>query len=87
MTMHDADLGDVYVDARGKLWRVVALCREPTVHVEEIEREDHREKARLNGGVSGYMWRAFKRIYRPEPIDSHAAAAAEVDTEAASLKG
>jgi len=35
--VHDAELSDIYVDANGKLWRVVGLHGEPTVHLREIE--------------------------------------------------
>lgn len=37
MTIHDAEPGDIYVDARGKLWRIISTCREPTVTAEEVE--------------------------------------------------
>lgn len=37
MSVHDAELDDIYVDGAGKLWRVVAICHEPTVTVEEVE--------------------------------------------------
>ena len=58
--------GDIYVDKRGKLWRVVATCAEPTVEVEEIETDD-AARGRKSGGVNGFMWHGFKRIWeRPE---------------------
>lgn len=37
MSIADAETGDIYVDKLGKLWRVVGVCREPTVTVEEVE--------------------------------------------------
>ncbi len=37
MSVHDAEPGDVYVDAIGKLWRCVSICHEPTVVMEEVE--------------------------------------------------
>jgi len=37
MSVHDADVGDIYVDANGKLWRVTGLYREPTVEVTAVE--------------------------------------------------
>lgn len=66
MSVHEAEPGDVYVDAHGKLWRVMGTCKEPTVTVVEIEPYDTRKPIRKNGGVSGLMWNGFKRIYRPE---------------------
>ena len=32
---------DIYADANGKLWRVVATCHEPTVTLEEVEPSGH----------------------------------------------
>lgn len=69
MSMHDAQPGDVYVDAQGKLWRVFSYCSQPTVGVEEIEKNgDYADdqRVRMNGGVSGLMWDGFKRICRKE---------------------
>lgn len=37
MSVHDAEPGDVYADKQGKLWRVMGVCHEPTVTVEEVE--------------------------------------------------
>lgn len=67
MSVHDAEPMDVYVDATGKLWRVVGIVREPTVMVEKIETQhpEERAPARRSGGVSGQMWQGFVRIYRP----------------------
>lgn len=39
--MRDAEPMDVYADATGKLWRVVSVCHEPTVVVEEVEPSGH----------------------------------------------
>lgn len=65
MSVHDAQPGDIYADAQGKLWRVISVCAEPTVTVEEVEKLG-QENVRRGGGVSGYMWYGFKRIFRPE---------------------
>ena len=35
--MNDAETGDIYADANGKLWRVTLVVREPTITVEEVE--------------------------------------------------
>jgi hypothetical protein len=70
MSVHDAQPSDIYVDANGKLWRVVMTCSDPTVTVEEVEAETGAStpgKGRRSGAVSGAMWLGFKRIYRPEP--------------------
>jgi hypothetical protein len=37
MSVHDAEPGDIYTDERGKLWRIVAVCHQPTVEAEEVE--------------------------------------------------
>lgn len=67
MSVHDAQPSDLYVDAAGKLWRVVGVCGEPTVIVEEVESKTPETPVRQSGGVSGYMWHGFKRIHRPDP--------------------
>lgn len=67
MSVHDAEPGDIYADSRGKLWRVAGTCHEPTVIMREIERPDHVCGApfqQLSGGVSGVMWKDWKRIFR-----------------------
>lgn len=33
----DAQPGDLYIDANGKLWRILEVVREPTVTAEEVE--------------------------------------------------
>lgn len=69
MTVHDASPQDIYIDAAGKLWRVVSICHEPTVTVEEIEKttdNPYANRVRKSGGVSGLMWDGFKRIYKWE---------------------
>jgi hypothetical protein len=68
MSVHEAEPGDLYVDHDGKLWRVVSVCGEPTVTVEEVENPSPRHPpVRRSGGVSGGMWMGWKRIHRPEP--------------------
>lgn len=37
MTISDAEPGDIYIDASGKLWRITAVYREPTVEAQEVE--------------------------------------------------
>ena len=65
MSVHDAELGDLYVDETGKLWRVMMLCGEPTVHVQEVETLTPGSPVTRSGGVSGFMWHGYKRIHRP----------------------
>ena len=91
-SVSDAEPLDVYVDKQGKLWRVVGVCKEPTVIMEEVEGTlfdpnarypltaaqgcvvlpnlasgaASITRARKSGGVGGYMWDGFKRIFRPE---------------------
>lgn len=67
MSVHDADLGDIYADENGKLWRVIAICGEPTVHMQEVETLSPESPVRKLSGISGVIWNGFKRIYRPEP--------------------
>ncbi len=70
MSVHDAEPGDIYVDKDGKLWRVVGVCKDPTVTVEEVEgsigRHGRIQKDHQNGGVGGLMWAGFRRIFRPD---------------------
>lgn len=37
MSVEDAEPGDIYADAIGKLWRIKSVYREPTVEAEEVE--------------------------------------------------
>jgi len=68
MSVNDAKPNDIYVDSDGKLWRVVGICGEPTVTMQEIESATPDSPIRKSGGVSGYMWSSFKRVHRqPEP--------------------
>ena len=41
MSVSDAELGDIYADDAGKLWRVTAICRDPTVTMESVEPTGH----------------------------------------------
>lgn len=66
MSVHDAKPNDVYIDESGKLWRVVGVCGEPTVIVQEIESATPESPVQRSGGVSGYMWHGWKRVHRPE---------------------
>lgn len=66
MSVHEAQPMDVYVDAQGKLWRVVGIFGEPSVIVEEVESKSPETPVRMTGGVSGCMWRGFKRVVRYE---------------------
>ncbi len=68
MSVHSADLNDLYADADGKLWRVIALCGEPTVTVQEIESATPESPVRQMGGVSGAMWLGFKKLGPVEAI-------------------
>lgn len=71
MSVHDAEPNDIYIDDDGKLWRVVGVCGEPTVIVQEIESEIPASPVQRSGGVSGYMWHGWKRIHRqPESAPS-----------------
>jgi hypothetical protein len=65
MSVHDAELHDVYADESGKLWRIVGICGEPTVMAQEIESLSPESPVTKRGGVSGFMWKGFHRIHRP----------------------
>jgi hypothetical protein len=68
VSIRDAEPSDIYVDERGKLWRVVGTWQEPVVIVEEIEATNPNDALRrMTGGVSGVMWCGFQRIYRQPP--------------------
>lgn len=45
--MNEARPGDLYLDERGKLWRVIAYSATPTVTVEEVEPEPQSNPALL----------------------------------------
>lgn len=66
MSVHDAKPEDLYVDAKGKLWRVIGVSGEPTVHVQEVETLTPDSPVVRSCGVSGVMWSGFKRIHRPD---------------------
>ena len=63
--IRDAKPHDVYADAKGNLWRVIGVCGEPTVILQEIEPDADIEPIQLSGGISGQMWQGFRRILRP----------------------
>jgi hypothetical protein len=78
--MNDAELMDVYADSSGKLWRVVGICGEPTIIVQEIESLSPESPVQRHGGISGAMWFGFKRVFRPEkPTNKMYAEAASSD--------
>jgi hypothetical protein len=68
VSVHDAEPGDIYVDAEGKLWRVLWTCREPTVCLQAVENSalfsGSPPDSTRQGGISGQMWHGFKRIWR-----------------------
>lgn len=65
--VRDAEPGDIYIDATGKLWRVVGVCHEPTVIMKEIETDDRLNvHVRKTGGINGAMWNGWRRIWRIE---------------------
>jgi len=67
VSVHDALPGDIYVDDRGKLWRCMVICNEPTRTFEEVERRHETgDKDRINGGVGGLTWNGWRRIWRKE---------------------
>lgn len=61
-TVDRANLGDVYTDAAGGLWRVVGLLSEPSVTMISMVTEG--ASATMTGGVTGAMWNGFKRLRR-----------------------
>lgn len=84
--VYDAEPGDIYAEPSGKLWRIVGVCREPTVIAEEVEGHIPSApgwgsavgmvagpiptspptiiKNRISGGIGGFMWEGFARIWR-----------------------
>ncbi len=60
--MHSAELQDLFIDDDGRLWRVVAICGEPTVTVQEVEPEVPDNPVQMRGGVSGMMWNGLKKL-------------------------
>ena len=80
MSVRDAEVGDIYVERDGKLWRVIATCAEPTVHMEEVESSVmNGQKCRKLGGISGAMWNGMERVYRkPKAFDGTGVGAATI---------
>lgn len=69
--VHDAEPNDIYIDEKGNVWRVTAVCNEPTVQMSLLEHENpyaNKKIQTINGGVNGMMWDGFKRIYRGDKI-------------------
>lgn len=65
MSVQDAKPSDLYVDATGKVWRVVSVCTEPTVTVQEVEKtRGHANPIQKSGGISALMWEGFKRVWQ-----------------------
>ena len=70
--IHDAQPGDIFVDANDKLWRVTGRWDEPCVAVEAVEPDlvsigCSPNKQKKQGGVSGLIWQGFTFLYRPRP--------------------
>lgn len=53
MSISEAEPGDIYVDANSKLWRVISICRDPTVTVEEVEPSSHSTDTTMFPGLAG----------------------------------
>lgn len=70
MSVHDALPGDIFVDEQGKLWRCMSICNEPMRTFVEIEPPHANFAASQKcGGVSGLMWRGWKRVWRKEAAE------------------
>lgn len=65
MSVHDAEPGDIYVDLTGKLWRVIAVCHQPTVTAEEVE--GHLPSANNFAGAQVGIGQAIAGLYPPQP--------------------
>jgi hypothetical protein len=64
MSIHDAELNDIYIDKQEKLWRVIAICREPTVTVEEVVGQAPQPApAYMNAAAQANV------AYAPRPIE------------------
>jgi hypothetical protein len=73
MSVHDAQPGDIYLDARGCLWKVVGTWHEPVIDMVQIDDPrvpmlENSMRPHQLGGVSGLMWQGFKRIHRLEDL-------------------
>ena len=72
-TINDAQPGDIYIDANGKLWRILEVVREPTVTAEEVEGTLRDPNAPINKirraqTTADACWAGFTRIWRrPKP--------------------
>ncbi len=78
--IHKAKPGDLFMDKYNKLWRVISVCAEPSICMEEVEPDPQSRgpgvmpsmglfgnyRTRKDGGISGLMWEGFKRIFSPD---------------------
>lgn len=56
---------DIFVDANGKLWRVVARIDQPSIEMEEIEPSmPGNGRVRKRGATTARTWDGFKLIHR-----------------------
>ena len=63
--MKGAAMRDVYVDSKGKLWRVVAILGEPVVTLQEIESSTPASPVIIKADEGdNVVWQRFRRIYR-----------------------
>lgn len=72
MSVHTAELGDVYRDKDGRLWIVRSYCEQPTVTMERLfpAGEDPlcaKGEYVKGGGVSGLMWQGFVKLTPAKP--------------------
>jgi hypothetical protein len=58
--MNDTNVGDLFMDKQGKLWRAVAYCPEPTLTVEELEPDPQPNPALIQ--------QAFQQMQQPATL-------------------
>lgn len=67
MSISESNLGDLYMDENGKLWRVIGLLSEPSITMEKVEPEAQPNPAYGNPGGQGGMGGTIG-TYQPQPF-------------------
>jgi len=65
MSVHNAEPGEIYEDAKGDRWLVISILPEPSVTMQRIQPQyfDNSPKPdQQGGGISGAMWNGFAKI-------------------------
>jgi hypothetical protein len=62
LPIDELNIGDIYQKKDGKRFVVSVMCREPTVHMTEIEPNMDTNPHKVIAGISGKLWDGFTKI-------------------------